>query len=128
VETILGVHMDRVFGPMILFGLGGVAVELFKDVAFASAPLTRERALSLVHSVRASRLLEGWRRQPAYDVAALVDALVKLSELAAEHADALDGIDINPFLVRQQGAVCLDALVSLRDASKSPRTASRSAG
>ena len=115
VETILGVHMDAVFGPMVLFGLGGVAVELFKDVAFASAPLSRERAASLVRSVRASRLLQGWRGKPACDVAALVDALIKLSELAAENADVLDGVDINPFLVRREGAVCLDALVSLRD-------------
>jgi len=128
VETILGVHQDPVFGPMILFGLGGVAVELFKDVAFASAPLSRERALSLVQSVRASRLLQGWRGQPAYDVAALVDTLIKLSQLAAEHADTLAGIDINPFLVQRQGAVCLDALVSLRDASKSARPPARSAG
>ncbi|MFH1605471.1 MAG: acetate--CoA ligase family protein [Pseudomonadota bacterium] len=120
VETILGIHMDPVFGPMILFGLGGVAVELFKDVAFASAPLSRERALSLVRSVRASRLLQGWRKQPPYDVAALVDALIKLSQLAAEHADALEGIDINPFLVGREGAVCLDALVSLRDTATAP--------
>lgn len=118
VETILGVHMDPVFGPMILFGLGGVAVELFRDIAFASAPLSRERAFSLVHSVRASLLLEGWRGQPAYDVEALLDALINLSEFAAEHAEALEGVDINPFLVRRQGAVCVDAFVSLRDTPK----------
>ncbi len=114
IETILGVHMDHAFGPMILFGLGGIAVELYKDTAFASAPLTPERALGLVRRVRASRLLEGWRGEPALDVAALVQALVALSELAVERADELEGIDINPFLVRRTGAVCLDALVSLR--------------
>lgn len=116
VETILGVHMDRMFGPMIMFGLGGVAVELYKDVAWASAPLSRERALALVQRVRAARLLQGWRGQPAHDVAALVDAIVKLSHFAAEHAAAIASVDINPFLVRREGAVCLDALISLQAA------------
>lgn len=115
VETILGVHMDPVFGPMIMFGLGGVAVELYKDVAFASAPLSPQRAQALVQRVRASKLLQGWRGQAAYDVPALVDALVKLSAFAVDHADTLAGVDINPFLVRRQGGVCLDALVSFKE-------------
>ncbi|HSW04399.1 acetate--CoA ligase family protein [Aquabacterium sp.] len=115
-ETIIGIHSDPVFGPMALFGLGGTAVELFKDVAFASVPLTPERARSLVHQVRASRLLRGWRGGPMYDEAALVDALCRVSALAAAHAGELEGIDINPFVVRTQGAYCLDALISLRPA------------
>lgn len=115
VETILGVHMDPVFGPMIMFGLGGVAVELYKDVAFASAPLSPQRAQELVQRVRASKLLQGWRGQPAHDVPALIDALVKLSAFAVDHADTLAGVDINPFLVRRQGGVCLDALVSFKE-------------
>ena len=114
IETIVGIHMDPVFGPMAMFGLGGTAVELFKDVAFASAPLTPERAQSMVRSVRSSRLLSGWRGGPVYDEAALVDALCALSALAVEHADELQGIDINPFVVWPQGAVCLDALISMR--------------
>lgn len=114
VETILGVHMDPVFGPMIMFGLGGVAVELYKDIAFASAPLNQGQAKSLVDRVQASKLLAGWRGQPALDMAALVDALVNLSRFAVDHADSLEGVDINPFLVREQGGVCLDALVSFK--------------
>ena len=114
VETILGVHMDPIFGPMIMFGLGGVAVELYKDIAFASAPLNKAQAGALVDRVRASKLLAGWRGQPALDVPALVDALVRLSNFAVDHADILEGVDINPFLVREQGGVCLDALVSFK--------------
>ena len=114
VETILGVHMDPVFGPMIMFGLGGVAVELYKDIAFASAPLSEAQAFALVEGVRASKLLSGWRGQPALDVQSLVKALVSLSNFAVDHADTLEGVDINPFLVRQQGGVCLDALVSFK--------------
>jgi acyl-CoA synthetase (NDP forming) len=115
VETIIGVHMDDVFGPMVVFGLGGIAVELFKDVAFASAPLSRSRAMSLVRGVRSVQLLDGLRGQPACDIAALVDALVRLSEFAVAHASSLQAVDINPFLVRQEDAVCLDALIVLKD-------------
>ncbi|WP_236581806.1 acetate--CoA ligase family protein [Hydrogenophaga sp. BPS33] len=112
VETIIGIHMDEVFGPMVMFGLGGTAVELYKDVAFASAPLSPAQSLALVDSVRASALLKGWRGGPQYDVPALCDALSKLSEFAVRHADQLAGIDINPFVVQTQGGVCLDALIS----------------
>jgi succinyl-CoA synthetase beta subunit len=114
IETIVGIHMDPVFGAMAMFGLGGTAVELFKDVAFASAPLTPERARSLVRQVRSSQLLHGWRGGPVYDEGALIDTLCRVSSLAAEHAGELEGIDINPFVVRPQGAFCLDALISLR--------------
>lgn len=114
VETIIGIHMDPVFGPMVMFGLGGTAVELYKDVAFASAPLTPDQGLALVDSVRASALLKGWRGGPAYDLQALAQALSKLSEFAVQHADQLAGIDINPFVAQTQGGVCLDALISTR--------------
>jgi acyl-CoA synthetase (NDP forming) len=120
VETIIGVHMDPVFGPMVMFGLGGTAVELFKDVAFASAPLTPAQAMSLVDAVRSSALLKGWRGGPAFDTQALADALSRLSEFALRHADHLAGIDINPFVVKPQGGVCLDALISVRQAPVNP--------
>jgi acetate---CoA ligase (ADP-forming) len=83
-------------------------------VAFASAPLTRPRAQALVDSVRASALLRGYRGQPKLDVDALVDALCRLSDFAARHAGTLQSVDINPFVVRPQGGVCLDALITLR--------------
>ena len=120
VETIIGVHMDPVFGPMVMFGLGGTAVELFKDVAFASAPLTPAQAMSLVDAVRSSALLKGWRGGPAFDTRALADAISRLSEFARRHADHLAGIDINPFVVKPQGGVCLDALISVRQAPVNP--------
>jgi hypothetical protein len=117
VETILGIHMDPVFGPMVMFGLGGTAVELYKDIAFASAPLTPQRALALVDAVRGSALLRGWRGGPQYDVPALVQALCNLSEFAVAHARQLTGIDINPFVVQTSGGVCLDALISTQAAA-----------
>lgn len=113
-ETILGIHMDPLFGPMVMFGLGGVAVELFQDVAFASAPLTAGRAAALIGSVRSARLLQGWRGQAPVDIAALQQALVALSRFAHEWREALSGVDVNPFVLRPDGAVCLDALITLR--------------
>jgi acyl-CoA synthetase (NDP forming) len=116
-ETIIGVQRDPVFGPMVMFGLGGVSVELFRDVAFASAPLTPERASALIDSVHSARLLAGWRGGPALDRQALVEALCRVSEFAARHGDSIDGVEINPFLVRTQGAVVLDALIAPRRAT-----------
>jgi acyl-CoA synthetase (NDP forming) len=114
VETIIGVQRDPVFGPMVMFGLGGVAVELFKDVAFATAPLTPDRAEALIDAVRGSRLLEGWRGGPALDRARLVQVLCDLSAFAVAHQDEIEGIEVNPFLVRADGGWALDALVTHR--------------
>lgn len=114
IETILGVHVDPIFGPMVMFGLGGVAVELYKDVAFASVPLSKERAEQLIHSVQASKLLLGWRGQPAHDIEALKAALLGLSAFAEDWADVLVGVDVNPFVVMDAGAACLDAVVSVK--------------
>ena len=114
VETILGVHRDPVFGPMVMFGLGGVAVELYKDVAFASPPLDTDGARALICRVKAARMLSGWRGNPPLDTEALAATLVALSRFAVDHADELDGVDLNPVLVRERGVVCLDALITLR--------------
>ena len=116
VETIAGAVIDPIFGPMLMFGLGGIATELFRDVAFASAPLTPPRAQRLIANTRASRLLDGWRGAPPADRDALADALVQLSRFAAAHAHELDAVDINPLVVREHGCVCLDAVIVPRQA------------
>lgn len=114
-EVIIGVQRDPVFGPMVMFGLGGVGVELFRDVAFASAPLSRRRAERLIDMVRGARLLDGWRGSPALDREALLRALCNASLLGAEQ-ESLAGLEINPLLVMEQGAVALDALLTPRAA------------
>lgn len=116
VETILGLHMDPTFGPMVMYGAGGTAVELYRDVAFASAPLDTASAQALVDRVRSSALLRGWRGAAPADEAALVNALCRLSEFAMAHADELQSIDINPLVVREKGAFCLDAVITKRAA------------
>ncbi len=116
VECIIGLQRDPVFGPMVMVGTGGVAVELFKDVAFASCPLSPARAEALIDRIRGARLLSGWRGGPPLDRAALARALVVVSRLAIQHP-AIAGIDINPFLVREKGGAALDALVTVQAVS-----------
>jgi acyl-CoA synthetase (NDP forming) len=113
VETILGVARDPVFGPVVMFGLGGVLAECYQDVSFRVAPIEADEARRMVEETRAAALLRGWRGAPAADVDALIDALVKLARFASEHADTLETVDINPFVVKAQGegAVALDAVV-----------------
>ncbi len=113
VETILGVVQDPVFGPVVMFGLGGVFVETLRDVTFRAAPFGREEALRMIGEVKGVALLRGTRGRPPADVGALADALAALSRLAAARAADFAAIDINPFLVRREGrgAVALDALI-----------------
>ena len=114
VETIIGTLTDPVFGPMVMFGLGGIAVELFRDVGFASAPLTPKSAETLIDASRGAALLKGWRGGPPMDRAALVEALCVLSRFAAAHRGEVDSVEVNPFLVRENGACALDASVTFR--------------
>jgi len=113
VETVLGVNRDPVFGPVVMFGLGGIFVEALGDVVFRAAPFGLDEAHRMIRGIKSFRVLEGVRGRPPADIDALVTALARLSSLAAAQADTIESIDINPFLVRAkgQGAVALDALV-----------------
>ncbi len=113
-EVVLGISRDADFGPVLMFGLGGVSVELFRDVAFGTCPLSPEGARELVSLTRASALLRGFRGQPEADLEALVAAMVRLSQFAARHADRLAEMDVNPLLVlpKGQGVMALDAVIA----------------
>ena len=114
VEVVLGVKRDPAFGPVLMFGLGGISVELFKDVAFGVCPLSPERAKELIGMTRAAVLLRGFRGQPEADETALVAAMVRLSQFAAHNSDRLAEMDVNPVLVlsKGQGVLALDAIIS----------------
>jgi acetyl-CoA synthetase (ADP-forming) len=107
-EIILGGKRDRGFGPVVMFGLGGVDVEVFNDVSFRVAPLSRDDAQGMIQEVRGKRLLEGARGRPAMDREALIKALLSTSSMLIENPDIAE-IDINPLLVLESGAVALDA-------------------
>ena len=116
VEMVLGVHRDPEMGPAVMVGMGGIWLELFKDIAFAPPGLGLERARETIALTRASKLLGGYRGAPMRDVGALAKAMVGLGKLACELSDIIEAIDVNPVLVRSQGrgVVALDALVVLR--------------
>lgn len=110
-EIIIGVNRDPQFGPIVMVGLGGVFVEIFKDVQIAPAPLRKEEALSMIQRLKGYPLLNGYRGKPPCDVDALATLLVQISELAANHRDTLKELDLNPVFVDENGVAIADALV-----------------
>ena len=111
-ELIVGSTIDRAFGPVILFGQGGTAVEVMGDRAVALPPLNVPLAKALVARTRVSRLLAGWRDTPAVDEASVHQVLVAVSQLIAEIPEIAE-LDINPLIVNYEGAVALDARIRL---------------
>ena len=116
IETIMGVKNDPAFGPVAMFGLGGIYTEIMRDVVFHRCPFTPETAERLIAGTRAGTLLKGARGKPAGDIRAAAGMLSALSVFAAAAQDRLDSIDMNPVVVLEdgQGAVALDALIAAR--------------
>jgi acetyltransferase len=114
-ETILGMKRDPSFGPLLMFGLGGVLVEVLKDVMFRVAPVNDLSAESMVTGIKAARILQGFRGEPPRDAAAVKEAIQRLSQLVTDFGD-FDEIDVNPLVVYEQGrgATVLDARFLLR--------------
>jgi acyl-CoA synthetase (NDP forming) len=108
VEVILGGKRDHTFGPVVMFGLGGIHVEVLGDVAFRVAPLGRADAEEMMEEVRGKRLLDGARGKPAVDREALIQALLALSRLLVENPGIAE-VDINPLIVLREGAIAVDA-------------------
>lgn len=113
-EAVLGIHRDPEMGPVVMVGMGGVWLELFKDVAFAPPGLSRERALEAIAGTRMWRLLGGYRGVRAGDVNALADAMVALGRIALDLGDVIEAVDVNPLLVMEEGVCALDGLVVLK--------------
>ena len=114
IETVVGVADDPVFGPTVLFGLGGVFVEVLGDVTFRVPPFDRAEARRMVQEIAGFPLLAGARGRPRADLGALVDVLLRVQRLAVDHAGTLAELDVNPLLVLPRGAVALDALLVTR--------------
>ncbi|MGV6873560.1 acetate--CoA ligase family protein [Pseudochelatococcus sp. B33] len=115
IELVLGMQRDPEVGPVVMFGTGGVLLELQKDVAFGAVPLTEAQANDMVDRTTAGSLLRGYRGAPASDREAVIDALMALSCLAEDIGDRLESIDINPLVAvpGQSGVFALDALIVL---------------
>lgn len=113
VEVIAGVVRDEQFGPLVMFGTGGVAVELMRDVSFRLAPMTRDEALGMICEVKGFPLLTGFRGDTPKDLDALAETIIRLSEIALEIGEIKE-IEINPLIVHEKGAVAVDARAVLR--------------
>jgi acyl-CoA synthetase (NDP forming) len=115
VEMIVGVTRDAQFGPMIAVGIGGILVEVLDDVVLAPVPIGRERARELIGSLRGARILAGVRGRPPADVGALAELIAALARFAADHAERVAEIDLNPVIVHERGLSVVDALIVLRE-------------
>lgn len=115
-EVIIGMKRDPGFGPVMMFGLGGIFVELFKDVSFRVSPLTRNDAYDMIQSTRAGKLLTGYRGQKPADLDAVVDTILRLSQLALNFEE-IEEIEINPLLVLEKGCLALDGRVILKQSA-----------
>lgn len=125
VETMVGIANRPPFGPVIAFGLGGVFVELMKDVTFRLAPVDEEGAAEMLGEIRGAAMLDGYRGEPPCDKEALTQAITRLSNLAIEFSDEIEELDINPLLADHKRVVVLDALITL---TPKPRSVGAAAG
>ncbi len=124
-EVILGVNRDERWGPLLMVGLGGVLVEAMGDVALAPVPLDRDAALALLGRLKGAAVFGVYRGMPEADTEALADTMVKLSQFAADHADDIAEIDLNPVIVHNtgEGVSVVDALIVKRARPAERRTA-----
>jgi len=116
-ELVVGASLDAEMGPVVLFGTGGIDIELMKDVALAGAPLDAVEAKALIARTKAGVKIAGYRGKPALHEASAVKALVGLSNLIADAGDRIASIDVNPFLINTRTGVAVDALIVLNNAA-----------
>ena len=112
VEAILGLTRDPQFGPALMFGLGGIFVELYRDIAFRLVPISEDDANEMIREIKGFPLLLGAGGKPARDLGAVVGALLTLSDLAESRSE-IDALDLNPVILYEQGCVVVDAKVFL---------------
>jgi len=113
IELILGAKIDMQFGPMILLGMGGTGVEIYRDVALRMAPLLEKDALTMIRGLKAHRLLEGYRGAEPVDKGKLTETLLSFSSLVMELEGRIESIDINPLLCSAGRCVVADARIIL---------------
>jgi acyl-CoA synthetase (NDP forming) len=111
-EILIGMKRDPVFGPLVVFGLGGIYVEVMQDVAFRVAPVSMDDALEMINETKAIRLLKGVRGETPSDIKVLAETIVKISQLSIDIPEITE-IDLNPMLVFEKGAVAIDGRVIL---------------
>lgn len=111
-EVIVGATKDPQFGPALMFGLGGIFVEILEDVTFRIAPLTEQDAREMITEIKAYPVLKGYRDRPPADIDAIVDILLKTSKLVMDHLEIKE-LDLNPIMAYKKGAKTVDARIIL---------------
>ena len=113
-ETIIGIHRDPKFGPLLMFGLGGIYVEAYRDVSFRLAPIRELSADNMISQIRGSKILQGFRGQPPADTKTIAECIERLSQLSVELPDVLE-LDVNPLVAFANGCRALDARIIIAD-------------
>ncbi len=111
-EAIVGAIKDEQFGPTLMFGLGGIFVEVLEDVAFRVAPVNRQEAESMITEIKAYPVLRGYRNKPSSDTNALTEIIVNVSKLVMDHQEIKE-LDLNPVMAYEKGAKAVDARIIL---------------
>ena len=114
IETIIGIANRPPFGPVVAFGLGGIFVEIMKDVTFRLAPIDKPGALEMIEEIKGVKILEGYRQQEVCNKDALAEVISSVSELAVAFSGEIEELDINPLLIKGNRVIALDALISLK--------------
>jgi len=112
-EVIIGGVRDGIFGPVVMFGLGGIFVEVLKDVSFRVSPIRKEDALEMLREIKSYKILEGFRGQPPVNKDAIAEMIVKTSRLLEENPE-IESIDLNPVMAYPDSAMAVDARIILK--------------
>jgi acyl-CoA synthetase (NDP forming) len=112
-ELIIGMTTDPQFGPALMFGIGGILVELLEDVSFRIAPITEYDAKEMIHEIKGFPILDGYRGKPKADIDAIVEVLMKISDLVTKHEE-INEMDLNPVFIYEKGLICVDARIILK--------------
>jgi len=117
IEVIIGMSTDPQFGPVLMFGLGGILVEIIKDVSFRIVPLTRRDAAEMIKEIKGYKLLTGYRGRPAADIPALEEMILKISDFAEKNPQVKE-LDLNPVFAYNNGAIVVDARIALEERNR----------
>ena len=113
-ELIIGMTTDPQFGPALMFGIGGILVELLEDVSFRIAPITEYDANEMIHDIKGFPILDGFRGKPKADLDAIIETLMKISDLVTKHEE-INEMDLNPVFIYDKGLICVDARIILKN-------------
>jgi acyl-CoA synthetase (NDP forming) len=116
-ELIIGMTTDAQFGPALMFGIGGILVELLEDVSFRIAPITEYDAREQIREIKGFPILDGYRGKPKADIDAIVNTLLKISDLVTEYEEIYE-MDLNPVFIYEKGLICVDARIILKKPEK----------